>query len=67
MPKEKSPGKATTRRYTDVEKERAVRLCRHLAAELGTNHGVVLRVSARCFVGDDGDSRGTTPNTLCSR
>jgi transposase len=41
MPKEKSPGKAATRRYTDVEKERAVRLCRQLAAELGTNHGVV--------------------------
>jgi transposase len=45
MPKKKSPGKATTRRYTDIEKERAVRLCRQLAAELGTNHGVVSRIA----------------------
>ena len=45
MPKEKSPGKATTRRYSDVEKERAVRLCRQLAEELGTDHGVVRRIS----------------------
>jgi transposase len=51
MPKEKSPGKATTRRYTDVEKERAVRLCRQLAEELGTDHGVVRRIADRLGCG----------------
>ncbi len=35
MPKEKSPGKATTRRYTDIEKEPSVKLCRQLAADVG--------------------------------
>lgn len=53
MPKEKSPGKTTSRRYTDVEKERAVRLCRQLAAELGTNHGVVSRIAKQLDYGPE--------------
>ena len=34
MPKEKSLGKPTTRRYTDGEKDQAVRLVRKLREEL---------------------------------
>ena len=36
MPHERSPGKPTTRRYCEAEKERAVRLVRQLRKELGT-------------------------------
>jgi hypothetical protein len=36
MPKEQSPGKPTTRRYSDQEKAAAVRMVRTLRAELGT-------------------------------
>ena len=39
MPAERSPGKPTTRRYTDAEKDQAVRLVRKLRQELGTDHG----------------------------
>lgn len=45
MPREKSPGKPTTRRYTESEKDQAVRLVRQLRAELGTEHGTVQRVA----------------------
>jgi transposase-like protein len=45
MPKEKSPGKPTTRRYTDGEKADAVRLVRQLRKELGSEHGTVQRVA----------------------
>jgi len=45
MPKEKSPGKPTTRRYTDGEKADAVRLVRQLRKELGSDHGTVQRVA----------------------
>ena len=45
MPTEKSPGKPTTRRYTEAEKEQAVRLVRQLRKELGTEHGTVQRVA----------------------
>jgi len=45
MPKEKSPGKPTTRRYTDAEKAHAVRLVRQLRKELGSDHGTVQRVA----------------------
>ena len=45
MPREKSPGKPTTRRYTDEEKAQAVRLVRQLRRELGTEHGTVQRVA----------------------
>ena len=53
MPKEKSAGKTTARRYSDGEKERAVRLCRQLAAELGTNHGVVSRIAKQLDYGPE--------------
>lgn len=51
MPREKSPGKPTTRRYTDAEKDQAVRLVRQLRAELGTDHGTVQRVAEQLGYG----------------
>ena len=39
MPKEKSPGNPTTRRYSDQERLSAARMCRQLEKELGTSHG----------------------------
>src|SRR5882757_4374704 len=45
MPKEQSPGKPTTRRYSPEEKAAAVRMVRTLRAELGTDHGTVHRVA----------------------
>ena len=73
MPGEKSPGKPTTRRYSDTEKAQAVRLVRELRKELGTEHGTVHRVanqlgygveSVRAWVNqadvDDGAKPGTS-------
>ena len=51
MPREKSPGKPTTRRYTESEKDQAVRLVRKLRDELGTEHGTVQRVAAQLGYG----------------
>jgi transposase-like protein len=51
MPKEQSPGKPTTRRYSPEEKAQAVRLVRTLRAELGTEHGTVQRVAAQLGYG----------------
>lgn len=51
MPREKSPGKPTTRRYTDAEKDQAVRLVRQLREELGTDHGTVQRVAEQLGYG----------------
>jgi transposase len=51
MPKEKSPGKPTTRRYTESEKDQAVRLVRKLRQELGTEHGTVQRVAKQLGYG----------------
>jgi len=45
MPPQGRSGKLTTRRYSDEEKARAVRLVRQLRAELGTEHGTVQRVA----------------------
>ena len=45
MPQEMSPGKPTTRRYREAEKEQAVRLVRQLREELGTDHGTIQRVA----------------------
>ena len=45
MPKEQSPGKPTTRRYSEQEKAAAVRMVRTLRAELGAEHGTVKRVA----------------------
>lgn len=43
MPNEKSPGKPTTRRYSEAEKDQAVRLVRKLRPELAP-------ITARCSV-----------------
>ena len=59
MPHEMSPGKPTTRRYTDAEKERAVRMVRQLGRELGTEHGTVKRVADQLGVGV-----GLTPSSI---
>ena len=51
MPHEMSPGKPTTRRYSEAEKDRAVRAVRQLREELGTDHGTVKRVADQLGVG----------------
>jgi transposase len=51
MPRDQSPGKPTTRRYTPEEKEQAVRLVRQLRKELGTSHGTVERVARQLGFG----------------
>lgn len=73
MPKEQSPGRPTTRRYTPQEKADAVRMVRALRAELGTEHGTVQRVAEQLGYGvesvriwvrqadiDDGRTPGVT-------
>jgi transposase len=73
MAREKTPGKPTTRRYSDQEKAQAVRLVRRLRQELGTDHGTVHRVAIQLGYGvesvrawvrradvDDGVTAGTT-------
>jgi transposase len=73
MPGEKTPGKPTTRRYSDQEKQQAVRLVRQLRAELGTDQGTVYRVAKQLGYGpesvrawvrqadvDEGVTAGTT-------
>jgi transposase len=45
MPKEQSPGKPISRRYSAEEKAAAVRMVRTLRAELGTEDGTVQRVA----------------------
>ena len=73
MPKEKTPGSPTTRRYSPEEKAQAVRLVRTLRAELGTEHGTVQRVAVQLGYGiesvrswvkqadvDDGHAPGTS-------
>jgi transposase len=51
MPQEMSPRKPTTRRYSEAEKERAVRAVRQLRKELGTEHGTIKRVAEQLGVG----------------
>ena len=51
MPKEQSPGKPTTRRYSPDEKAAAVRMVRALRAELGTEQGTVQRVARQLGYG----------------
>jgi len=73
MPEQKSPGKPTTRRYSEREKAQAVRLVRQLRRELGTDHGTIQRVARQLGYGvesvrswvrqadiDDGLTAGTT-------
>ena len=76
MPKEQSPGKPTTRRYSPEEKAAAVRMVRALRAELGTEQGTVQRVARQLGYGvesvrmwvrqadiDDGLARGDRPQS----
>jgi transposase len=51
VPHEMSPGKPTTKRYSEAEKERAVRAVRQLRKELGTDHGTVKRVAIQLGIG----------------
>ena len=51
MPHELSPGKPNTRRYSEAEKERAVRAVRQLRRELGTEHGTIRRVADQLGIG----------------
>ena len=51
MSVEKTPGKPTTRRYSDEEKGQAVRLVRQLRAETGQRHGAVKRVAEQLGYG----------------
>ena len=51
MGSERTPGKPTTRRYSQVEKDQAVRLVRQLQAETGKRHGAIQRVAAQLGYG----------------
>jgi transposase len=51
MPREMSPGKPTTRRYSEAEKERAVRMVLQLRKELKTEHGTIKRVADQLGIG----------------
>lgn len=51
MGSERTPGKPTTRRYTEAEKEQAVRMVRQLRRELGTAQGTIPRVAAQLGYG----------------
>ena len=53
MGQERSPGKRTTRRYSEAEKERAVRAVRQLRKELGTDHGTIGRVAKQLGIGTE--------------
>ncbi len=72
MGREITPGKPTTRRYSEEEKAQAVRLVRQLRAETGQRHGPVRRVAEQLGYGvesvrnwvnqadvDDGTRTGT--------
>jgi transposase-like protein len=73
MSRERTPGRPTTRRYSDAEKAQAVRLVRALRTETGERHGAVRRVAEQLGYGmesvrnwvnqadiDDGQRAGTT-------
>ena len=51
MGSERTPGKPTTRRYSQAEKDQAVRLVRQLQAETGKKHGAIQRVAAQLGYG----------------
>jgi transposase len=53
MSQEMSPGKPTTRRYGEAEKERAVRMVRQLRKELGHDHGTIGRVAKQLGIGTE--------------
>src|SRR3954447_3856260 len=51
MPQDRTAGKPTTRRYSDDEKQAAVRMVRSLRAETGMTHGAVRRVAEQLGYG----------------
>jgi transposase len=51
MGNERTPGAPTTKRYSEAEKERAVRAVRQLRKELGSDHGTVKRVAEQLGIG----------------
>ena len=51
MPTEGPSGKPNARRYSEAEKERAVRAVRQLRKELGVDHGTVKRVADQLGIG----------------
>ena len=53
MPKDTTPGKPTTRRYSDREKADAVRMVRALRTELGSELGTVQRVATQLGYGTE--------------
>ncbi len=53
MPKDVTPGKPTTRRYSAEEKASAVRMVRTLRAELGTEQGTIQRVASQLGYGTE--------------
>jgi transposase len=73
MGSERTPGKPTTRRYSNAEKDQAVRLVRQLQAETGRRQGAIQRVAEQLGYGvesvrtwvkraevDAGEAPGTT-------
>jgi transposase len=53
MPIEGPSGKPNARRYSEAEKERAVRAVRQLRKELGTDHGTIKRVADQLGIGTE--------------
>jgi transposase len=53
MPTKEPPQHPASRRYTDAEKEQAVRLVRQLRKELGTDQGTVGRVARQLGYGEE--------------
>lgn len=53
MATKEPPKHPASRRYSDLEKEQAVRLVRQLRKELGTDQGTVDRVARRLGYGED--------------
>jgi transposase len=53
MPKDVTPGKPTTRRYSTEEKAAAVRMVHSLRAELGTEQGTIQRVARQLGYGTE--------------
>ena len=51
MPAKNPTGKSTSHRYSEAEKERAVRAVWQLRKELGTEHGTVKRVAEQLGIG----------------
>lgn len=53
MPTEGPSGKPNARRYSEAEKERAVRAVRQLRKELGVEHGTIKRVAEQLGIGTE--------------